>query len=62
MLCTLFDITQYDAEKARLELRAHSEGILYAHRQDRLCRPGQVLCRIAGKEPLVEPGAKLLED
>ena len=62
VVCTLFDVSEYDAGKARIELSASVEGILYSHRQDRLARPGQVLCRIAGKEPLPDAGAHLLAD
>lgn len=38
-------------------------GVLYSHRSDRHARPGQILCRIAGAEPLPERvGESLLSD
>jgi len=62
VVCTLFDVSDYDAGKARIELTASVEGILYSRRMDRLARPGQVLGRIAGKESLPDAGAHLLTD
>ncbi len=48
---------------ARSEVAAPVDGILYARRDDRLTRPGQTLCRIAGREPLPERiGKHLLSD
>ena len=62
VVCTLFDIGQYDADKARTELTASVEGIMYSRRLDRLSRPGQVLCRIAGKKSLPDQAGSLLVD
>jgi predicted deacylase len=62
VVCTLFDVSEYDAEKARIELSASVEGVMYSRRMDRLARPGQVLGRIAGKESLADAGAHLLTD
>jgi len=62
VVCTLFDITKFDAQKARTELVASVAGVLYARRLDRLARPGQVLCRIAGSESLPGSTGLLLSD
>ncbi len=63
VVCTLFRLDEYDdPDAARTELRANVEGILYARRLDRLARPGQTLCRIAGKEPVVGEPGHLLEN
>jgi predicted deacylase len=62
VVCTLFDIRQYDVDKARTELTASVEGIMYSRRLDRLSRPGQVLCRIAGKQSLPDQAGSLLVD
>ena len=62
VVCTLFDIGQYDGPAGRLELTASIEGILYARRLDRLARPGQTLCRISGQNPIAEDSGNLLEN
>ena len=62
VLCVLFDITEYRDANARLELKAGVEGVMFAQRLDRLVRPGQVLCRIAGEVPLTGQGEMLLTD
>jgi predicted deacylase len=62
VVCTLFDVTQYDSEKSRIELRATVEGVMYSRRMDRLARPGQVLCRIAGAHSLKNRAGSLLSD
>lgn len=62
VLCTLFDISQYGGPAAKIELKAGIEGVMYAHRLDRLSRPGQTLCRIAGEKSLPSQGGMLLTD
>ncbi len=62
VLCTLFDITEYEGKKARTELKAGIEGLMYARRMDRLARPGQILCRIAGEASLPGKAGTLLTD
>jgi len=62
VLCTLFDISQYGGSEARIELKAGIEGVMYAHRLDRLSRPGQILCRIAGEKSLPTQNGMLLTD
>ncbi|MFZ1325521.1 MAG: succinylglutamate desuccinylase/aspartoacylase family protein, partial [Candidatus Contendobacter sp.] len=48
---------------ARVDVRAATDGLLFAHMTERLARPGQKFCKIAGREPLTyrQAGA-LLED
>lgn len=62
LVCVLHDITEYNATKSRIELKAPIDGLLYSCRLDRLARPGQVLARIAGKEVLNQLNKPLLED
>lgn len=62
VVCTLFDISEYDGKKARIELKAGIEGVMFAHRLDRLARPGQVLCRIAGETSISGQSGMLLTD
>ena len=62
IICTLFDVTEYDAKKSSTELIATIEGVLFACRQDRMARPGQTLARIAGKARLKHQDGKLLDD
>ncbi len=62
VVCTVFDVAEYDTSKARMELTASIEGVMFARRLDRLSRPGQVLCRIAGKQPLTGQSGPLLTD
>ena len=47
----------------RLDIRARSQGLLFAHTDSRFVRPGQALCKVAGAEPLADrkPG-HLLSD
>jgi len=62
IVCTLFDISEYDGKKARIELKAGVEGVMFARRLDRLARPGQILCRIAGESSISGQGSMLLTD
>ncbi|MBL8258600.1 MAG: succinylglutamate desuccinylase/aspartoacylase family protein [Candidatus Competibacteraceae bacterium] len=48
---------------SRLEVRAQTGGVLFARMTERLARPGQKLCKIAGRDPLdYRQAGKLLED
>jgi predicted deacylase len=48
---------------ARTELKSRCAGVLYGRSEDRLTRPGKLVCRIAGKEPFLErKGGPLLTD
>ena len=62
VICVVFDITQYDTKRSRIELKASVAGTMFARRLDRLARPGQVLARIAGKQAMPNPAGTLLED
>lgn len=62
VVCTVFDVSEYDTDKSRVELTASVEGMMFARRLDRLTRPGQVLCRIAGKESMPKQNGLLLGD
>ncbi len=61
-VCTLFNITEYNSEKSRIDLKAGIEGVMYARRLDRLARPGQELCRIAGEKSISGKNGMLLTD
>ena len=60
VVCTLFDISHYEHAKGRIELCSTIEGIMYSRRMDRLSRPGQVLCRIAGEHSINNQRGSLL--
>ena len=63
LLAVINDPLQHDARRARAEIRSPIDGLLFARRSDRLARPGQTLCRVAGSEPLPERvGQPLLGD
>ncbi|MBK8183555.1 MAG: succinylglutamate desuccinylase/aspartoacylase family protein [Candidatus Competibacteraceae bacterium] len=48
---------------ARLEIRAATSGLLFARMTERLARPGQKFCKVAGPKPLsYRQAGKLLED
>lgn len=51
-LAELVDIAAGDPTRARSEIRAASDGLLYSILDDRLVRPGVTLGRIAGRETL----------
>lgn len=45
------------------QVHSRVAGVMYSHRSDRITRPGQTLCRIAGAEPLPDRvGGNLLSD
>jgi predicted deacylase len=63
VVAVIVDPQRAGSPLARTELRSEVSGVLYARRSDRMARPGQVLCRIAGKESLPERvGRHLLSD
>ncbi|MDH3451851.1 MAG: M14 family metallopeptidase [Gammaproteobacteria bacterium] len=63
LLAVVNDPLQHDAQAARVEIRSPIDGLLFARRSDRLARPGQTLCRVAGDESLPERAGKpLLSD
>ena len=62
VVCTLFDISEYESEKSRIEIAATVAGVMYSRRCDRLTRPGQILCRIAGKDSIPGKKGPLLEN
>lgn len=48
---------------ARSEIRAQTGGVLFARASERLARPGQKFCKVAGREPLnYRRAGTLLED
>ncbi len=52
-----------DFASARRELKARCDGVLYGRAEDRLTRPGRLVCRIAGKNPFPDrQGGNLLTD
>ena len=51
------------AGAARTPIRSATDGLLFARMTERLARPGQKFCKVAGREPLSHRQAgKLLED
>lgn len=63
VVAELVDLTGADPHQARVPIRAATDGILFARMAEKLARPGQKICKIAGREKLAyrQPG-KLLED
>jgi len=52
-----------DFASARTELKSRCDGILYGRSEDRLTRPGKLVCRIAGREPFPDrKGGNLLTE
>ncbi len=48
---------------ARMPIRSKTQGLLFARMTERLARPGQKFCKVAGREPLdYRHAGKLLED
>ncbi len=62
VVATIVDPLKPDAVTARTELKSCTSGVMYARRGDRFTRPGQTLCRIAGKTPLPHRTGNLLSD
>lgn len=63
LLAELIDITESDLSKARTALYANQNGLLFSIHTDRLVRPGTIICKIAGHEPLAHrKGAQLLSN
>jgi predicted deacylase len=56
----ILDPTAEDPAAPRLALASRTSGILFGRRLGRMARPGQIVCKVAGTEPL--PGSRLLED
>lgn len=52
-----------DFASARTELKSRCDGVLYGRSEDRLTRPGMLVCRVAGSEPFPErKGGNLLTE
>lgn len=63
VVAELVDPTADDPSSARLSIRSRTEGVLFARSLDRLVRPGQSVCKIAGIKPLTHRQlGRLLED
>jgi predicted deacylase len=63
VVAVVVDPTNADFAAARTELTSGCAGILYGRSEDRLARPGRILCKIAGAETLPgrEAGALLTD-
>ncbi len=64
LLAEIIDITQTDAAKARTPVLAGQTGMLFSMHVDRLTRPGEIIGKVAGKEPLAhrQSGGSLLSN
>lgn len=60
VVAVVVDPLAEDFAAARTVLTARCDGILYGRSRDRLTRPGRVVCRVAGKEPLPDRHAGAL--
>ena len=54
LLATIVDPLAREPDGARTELESSIDGVLIARTADRLARPGKVVCKVAGPEPLPE--------
>ncbi|MDH3694921.1 MAG: succinylglutamate desuccinylase/aspartoacylase family protein [Gammaproteobacteria bacterium] len=61
-VATIVNPLNADAGAARTDVKSRTNGVVYARRSDRFTRPGQTLCRIAGKTPLPDRTGNLLSD
>ena len=52
VVAVVVDPMNHDFAAARTELVCRCDGILYGRTEDRLARPGKVVCKVAGSEPL----------
>lgn len=64
LLATVIDpmLPAGEGEAARREVRSPVAGVLFAREAFRVARPGAVLCKVAGAEPLEGRGGHLLTD
>lgn len=62
LLATVVDPLAEDGTTARHELRSPTAGVLFARETFRLARPGSILCKVAGPEPLPGRTGHLLTD
>ncbi len=61
-VATIVNPLEPNTVAARIEVKSRTDGVMYARRGDRFARPGQTLCRIAGKTPLPDRVGDLLSD
>jgi predicted deacylase len=63
VVAELVDLLGEPPGAARTPIRSAASGLLFARTTERLARPGQKICKVAGREPLSHRQAgKLLED
>ncbi len=63
VVAELVELTGADPHQARTPIRADTDGILFARMAEKLARPGQKVCKIAGTTKLAyRQSGKLLED
>jgi predicted deacylase len=63
VLAVVVDPLGEDFASARTVLKSRCDGILYGRSEDRLTRPGKLVCRVAGKEPFPDrQGGSLLTE
>lgn len=60
VVCEVIDPLGGSARERVHPVRATSDGLLFARSIDRFARPGRILAKIAGREPLKEAGDNLL--
>ncbi len=60
VVAVVVDPMNPDFAAARTELKSRCDGILYGRTEDRLARPGKVVCKVAGKESLSDRHAGAL--
>ena len=60
VVAVIVDPLNPDFAAARTELRCRCDGIVFGRTQDRLARPGKVVCKVAGRERLPDRRAGAL--
>ena len=62
VVAEVVDPSDPDPIRARVPITSGTEGVLFAHRLNRLVQPGERVCKVAGRDPLSHRKAgKLLE-
>ena len=60
LVAVIVDPMNPDFAAARTALKSRCDGVLYGRTEDRLARPGKVVCKVAGKESLPDRRAGAL--
>jgi predicted deacylase len=62
VVAEIVDPAAADPANGRVMVASHTDGVLYGRKRQRLVRPGETICKIAGATPRPERKGRLLED